>query len=275
LAVAFAAAALAVATPAGACLNSYSLDIKQMLQKDQRKAALREVERVETHFKVDKSAEITNDLAVARILFGRVDEAIVLLKDLEKREPGSAATAANLGTAFELSGKDQAALQWIREGIRRDPQEHFGSEWVHVRILEAKLALKSDPQWLDKRNVLGLSFGDAPRPANPGEAEDHLGKKYSLAKTSRAVSYQLFERTLLVKPKDRLVADLQMMAGDLAFLIFLDASGPNRAELQRLRAREVRKAYEGALSYGDPRVDLINRRLAELERLVPDPFKKP
>ena len=137
------------------------------------------------------------------ILFGRVDEAIALLKDLEQRHPGKSATAANLGTAFELQGKDQAALQWIREGIRRDPKVHFGSEWVHVRILEAKLAIKADPHWLDTHSVMGLSFGDAPQPAEPALPADHLGREHSLAESWRAVAYQLFEPRCCVKPEDR------------------------------------------------------------------------
>lgn len=253
-----------MAVPSVACINSYSFDIKMMLAKDNREYALRTVAKLETEFKSDKSAETTNDLAVARILFGRVDEAIVLLKDLEQRHPGKAETAANLGTAFELAGKDKAAIEWIREGIRRDPREHFGSEWVHVRILEAKIALKSDAAWLDKHSVLGLSFGDAPQPVDPGPAVDHLGGSHPLSKAARAVAYQLFERTLLVRPRDRLVADLYVTSGDLAFFL---SQGESNTVSRRIKVREARAAYEGALSYGDPRTELIRRRLAELDRL--------
>ncbi|HYJ41530.1 MAG TPA: tetratricopeptide repeat protein [Steroidobacteraceae bacterium] len=266
--------ATAMAMPAAACLNSYSFEIKQLLQKNLRPQALQEIAELERAYKTNKSAEITNDLAVARILFGRVDEAIVLLQELEERHPGKGTTAANLGTAFELAGKDQAALQWIREGIRRDPKEHFGSEWVHVRILEAKLAIKVDANWLDTHSVMGMSFGDAPQPAEPALPVDHLGHEHSLAETRRAISYQLFERTLLVKPKDRVVADLYLTASDLAFLMFMKETV---AERQRQMASALRTGYESALSYGDPRTDLINRRMAELERLIPDPLavKKP
>ena len=59
---------------------------------------------------------------------------------LERRYPGHHETAANLGTALELAGHDAPALQWIRIGIRRNADEHYGSEWLHVRILEAKIA---------------------------------------------------------------------------------------------------------------------------------------
>lgn len=266
------AAAAAMATPAVACLNSYSLEIKMLLQRDNRELALRVVEKLEKDFETDQSARATNDLAVARILFGRVDEAIVLLKDLEQRHPGKAATAANLGTAFELTGNDQAALEWIREGMRRDPKEHQGTEWVHVRILEAKLALKADVNWLDTHSVMGLSFGDGPMPVEPAAPVDHLGQVLALSRAGHAIAYQLLERTLLVKPKDRVVADLYMTSGDIFFLSSLKEAVAND---QRLRARRALEAYEGALRYGDPRMDLIKSRMAELERLTPDPFKKP
>jgi tetratricopeptide (TPR) repeat protein len=261
------AALVAMAMPALACINSASLDIKFFLQKDNRDQALRVVANLEKEYESDKSAEVINDLAVARILFGRVDEAIVLLNDLERQYPGRAATAANLGTAFELSGKNQAALEWIREGIRRDPKEHSGSEWVHVRILEAKLALETDPRWLDNHSILGLSFGDAPLPSDPGVAEDHLGNKHPVANAWQAVAYQLFERTLLVKPEDRVVADLYFTSGNLGFVAIVSLEDANR---QRNAAKNVRKAFDGALAYGDPRSELINRRLTELSRRVPD-----
>jgi hypothetical protein len=52
--------------------------------------------------------------------------------------------AANLGTALELLGNKEEALHWIREGIRRNPQSHEGTEWLHAKILEAKIAAQKD-----------------------------------------------------------------------------------------------------------------------------------
>jgi len=45
----------------------------------------------------------------------------------------------DLGTAYELAGKNEPALRWIREGLRRNPNSHKGTEWLHVKILEAKI----------------------------------------------------------------------------------------------------------------------------------------
>ncbi len=66
-----------------------------------------------------------NDYAVALVYLGRYDEAISLLQRLEKETPGHYATAANLGTAYELSGNNELALKWIKEGIRRNPRSAF------------------------------------------------------------------------------------------------------------------------------------------------------
>src|SRR5258708_6546637 len=48
-----------------------------------------------------------NDYAVALIFLGRNEEAISLLQELEKEKSGEYATAANLGTAYELSGQNE------------------------------------------------------------------------------------------------------------------------------------------------------------------------
>lgn len=258
-------AVVACATGAAqACINTYSPQIKYLLIKDQREQAVRQVKRLEHEYERDKSLENTNDLAVARIYFGRYDEAIALLKELERRHPGRAATAANIGTAFELTGRDEAALQWIREGVRRDPREHDGSEWVHVRILEAKLASKKDSAWLDRHSIVGLSFGDGPRPSEPALAVDHLGKEHSHAESRRSISYQIDERIVFVKPPDRIVADLYKTAGDLgAWLYVNDVS----KQLARNWFRTIEAMYDGARKYGHPQRALIDSRLADLRRL--------
>src|SRR4051794_37270383 len=48
-----------------------------------------------------------NDYAVALIFVGRTEEAIRLLEEVKKKWPDNYATAANLGTAYELAGKNQ------------------------------------------------------------------------------------------------------------------------------------------------------------------------
>jgi hypothetical protein len=249
---------------ANACLNSYSLEIKALIAQGKRELALHRIEQLEREYAEKPSVELTNDLAVARILTGRHDEAITLLKDLEARHPGRAATAANLGTAYELKGWDAAALPWIREGIRRDPREHRGTEWVHVRILEAKQAMKKDPRWLESNAVMGLAFGDAPAPLQPPAIADHNGRMMSLEDTRSALEYQLIERSALVAPPDAIVADLYYTAAELQFWFYQNERVDRRKDAL---ARRVEYRYATALRYGYPRKERVEGRMTELRRL--------
>ena len=85
-----------------------------------------------------------SDYAVALMYLGRHQEAVTLLHQLEAERPGEYFVAGNLGTAYELTGKNEEALRWIREAIRRNPAAHEGTEWLHAKILEAKIAQQKD-----------------------------------------------------------------------------------------------------------------------------------
>ena len=135
---------------------------------------------------------------------GQFEKAREVLEAAEQAEPGDYAVASNLGTAYELLGENAKALAWIRKGIERKPGSHGGTEWVHVKILEAKLALAADPKWLETHTVLGLDYGRDARPARIGDAPA-AKEKYTVL---HGLSYQLRERLKFVKAPDALVGDL-------------------------------------------------------------------
>ncbi len=153
--------------------------------------------------------EYINNLAVALIHLGEVKKAIAILENLEKKYPGQYPVAANLGTAYELNGENQKALEWIKKGVERNPKSHFGTEWLHVKILEAKIAMEQDPEWLNNHSVLGADFGTGEK-QDPSEISttDYLGQKKSLTEIQDALGYQLHERLEFIKPPERVVADL-------------------------------------------------------------------
>jgi len=160
---------------------------------------------------------------VALVHLGRSAEAIPLLEAIEQRKPGLYQTAVNLGTALELSGQDEAALKWITEGMRRNPESHAGTEWLHVRILEAKLALKKEPTWLRAHAVLdGTAYGPTGVGAIPVWPAEGMrspgGQPLSPADVIKAIDYQLRERLQFVRPPDPIVGDLLM---ELASLVAL------------------------------------------------------
>lgn len=158
--------------------------------------------------------EYRNDYGVALAQTGHLPQALQIFRDLEAEVPGEYQTAANLGTVLELSGNNEEALEWIREAIKRNPDSHRGSEWVHVRILEAKLACAKDPNWLKTHTILGDDFGSAGRPIAAGRLRD----KKEMERVTRALEYQLSERISLVSPPDVYVGDLLFGLGNLAAL---------------------------------------------------------
>jgi hypothetical protein len=230
-------AALLAAVPALACINTFSSGIPQARAAGNDNLVAELTASAEQAHRKAATLENTNDLAVAWILSGRMPDGIELLRDLENRQPGNAIVAANLGTALERSGADEEALQWIREGVRRDPREHGGSEWLHVKILEAKLALKLDPNWLHKNSVAGWREGqrfpldERSRPRTPKDI-------------IRAINYQLQERTQFLSAPDAIVGDLYLTMGDIAQTVpsaISDPRGPDRA---------ISSSYDSALKYG-------------------------
>jgi hypothetical protein len=153
--------------------------------------------------------ERQTNTSVAMLHLGMVRPAIRILEDIERRSPGLYYTAANLGTAYELNGENAKALEWIKKGIEREPNSHHASEWLHVKILEAKLELEKDPNWLASNPVIPLE----------NVSKDQLDSSQSVAKGNReepidlqqveaALIYQLHERLEFIKPPDGVVADL-------------------------------------------------------------------
>ena len=198
---------------------------------------------------------IRNDYAVSLMYVRRPLEAVEILRKIEAERPGHYVTAANLGTAYELSGDNVQALHWIREGIGRNRAAHNGSEWLHVRILEAKIALEADPQWLTGHSVVGLDFGDGVVPVKPTSwPKDNDGKPALTTALESALSYQLDERLEFVNPPDPVVADLLFDWANLSVV-----SGT-------LETAEA--LYLQALHFGVAKRPLAQQRLANVQKLL-------
>lgn len=168
--------------------------------------------------------KVKNDLATVLAHTGEAAEAVTLLEQIETEKPGLYVTAANLGTAYELSGNDEKALEWIRKGIELNPGAHEGTEWLHVKILEAKLALKNDPNWLDSHSIIDPEKEVGEKGLS---AAGNRGEKLSSRQIENAVIYQLHERLQFVKPPDAVVGALLL---DLAMLIWDERVGPRAAQ---------------------------------------------
>lgn len=195
------------------------------------------------------------DLGVLLIHQGKYADAARLFVAMEGIFPGRYQTAANLGTTLELMGRDRPALRWIRIGMRRNASAHRGTEWLHARILEAKLALATDPKALDGRSVAGVAFEPVTVPplpvAYPPGNDDKPVKPHEL---QDAFHYQLSERLQFVKPKDAVVANL---LEDWATLNLAGGPVENTVVL-----------YPLAWRYGASRTALSEARLREAKRAM-------
>ena len=262
----------ALTAPGQACINTFAAEI-EMYRLNGNAAKLKAaIAKVEASYAKEATLENSNDLAVGRILQGRYPEAIELLREVEAKYPGRAVVAANLGTALELAGQDEEALKWIRTGVQRDPDEHEGTEWLHVMILEAKIAMAKDPTWLQNHAVLGLDFGADPQPGLPIFPIEMQERERGKKAIGIALSFQLGERTKFVVPPDPIVSDLYLTLANLNHAHYLAvgtyAKNPPLGEL-----RFIDRMYAEALRYGSTHADLIDARRKQLVKDFPAAFE--
>ncbi len=256
---------LAFTSVAHACINSVGTDhtgrtfdlnwyvgqtmTQNIVEQSTRKYWLSRAAKTVQAARAQPDFRNLTNLGVLLIYQGQYDLAARHFLFVEQRFPGHHETAANLGTALELSGYDEVALKWIRIGIRRNAHEHQGSEWLHARILQAKISLARDPAYLNSHSVVGIAFGPGLVPALPPDSDLPAGndglplKPWDL---DQALSYQLHERTQFVPPKDPIVANLLL---DWATLNL--AGGP---------IENADALYRAAIMYGAPRDALMRRR---------------
>jgi tetratricopeptide (TPR) repeat protein len=262
------AIAIATALPALACINTYGTDLQgkrvetfftggdlvEYLTKPRSMDWRRQKRRLGWNIE-NASIEQRNDYAAALLHVGEIKPALAILVQIERTKPGLYATATNLGTAYELAGKNEHALSWIRAGIRRNPRSHEGSEWLHVAILEAKLAMARDAGWLRSHSVLGLDFGNAAIPKLPARFPlDNRGNRLDAEDTRRAVHMQMAERLQFVAPPEAIVGDLLF---DYANLLMLTDTMENAAGI-----------YDLALRYGTPRPETARQRMAHARQVA-------
>jgi tetratricopeptide (TPR) repeat protein len=189
-----------------------------------------------------------SDYSIALMYLGRSQEAVALLQTLEKEQPGKYFIAANLGTACELAGNNEEAARWIAEGIRRNPKSHEGTEWLHLKVLEAKIAQQKDSNYFKTHTVLNLTPQEIRGNTLLGEEKLHP------AEMEEAIQHQLTERMQFVKPPDPAVASL-----------LFDYAAIEAATRTLESAKEILRL---AVSYGypsekvDPLSRLYNQRIA-------------
>ncbi|WP_291722525.1 tetratricopeptide repeat protein [Bernardetia sp.] len=105
----------------------------------------------------EHSYKYLSDYSVTLMKLGKTDIAVDILQVLHYHYPNDYKIVANLGTAYELNSELDSALKYIKKGIKLNPNSHGGSEWIHVKILEAKQKITQNPSYLSQNSILALS----------------------------------------------------------------------------------------------------------------------
>jgi len=171
--------------------------------------------------KYEKDPSLNNgvDYSAALLHNNQADKAIPLLLLLNTQFPNTYQIATNLGTAYELMGDNNNALEWIEKGIALNPHSHSQSEWVHVKILKAKIASNGDTNWFQHHSILGLPFREQGLFVNAlNFPENNHRQRATLQEMIDHVGRQLHERMVLVPQNDPVVANLLFDLGHLMAL---------------------------------------------------------
>lgn len=205
--------------------------------------------RLDSLYKTTRQLDYLSDKGLLLILLKRYQEAINLYLEIERIKPNRYSTASNIGTAYELMGQNENALRWIQKAVAINPKSHNHSEWIHVKILEAKI---KGEQFYNTSFLLNTDFGPDLLP----KSNLDRGQLYKL---SNALYYQLNERVSFVKPKEKIVAQLLFDLGNVAFILG--------------NVDDALADYEQAKRYGFSG-SLIQDRINEINRLYKLPQKE-
>lgn len=182
---------------------------------------------IEQALKRHADYKLLSDFAWYELRVGNRRNAVRLLERLYEQHPDEYNIVANLGTAYEVTGKNEQALALLRKAVAINPASHHGSEWIHVNILEQKV--KASPGYAA---IIGLGAGKDYSYWLTGKAYDKPVPPDSLM---IQLAYQLHERISFIPPQDPIVGRLVL---DFADLVAIARS-----------REEAKEFYQYAVSY--------------------------
>jgi len=184
----------------------YDVPYGHVFLKDKFPSALK---RMDNLWKATNNIEYYSDYGLILILQGKYEEAKKVYIDIEKLKPGRYETASNLGTVYELLGNNKNALKWIKKAIGLYAKSHDDSEWLHAKILEAKI--KGDA-FITSDFLLNTNFGIDTIPQSKLTENE-------LKKLKATLVYQLNERMTFIKPENKIMALLLFDLGNVLALL--------------------------------------------------------
>jgi tetratricopeptide (TPR) repeat protein len=213
-----------------ACLNGYGLSeiigeyhykslatIRNIHFSNYQKQIEHNREQAGLHLNKDKTGYLI-DIASLDIISGKYESAKNILHGLLKtksiRYEDRYSATANLGVVHELMGNNDSAKYYVAEALKLNPRSHENSEWIHFKLLEAK---EKDATWIYTNEIAAFQVIKINAEAGFSQILTANGTT-TIDELIRQINWQLHERMLFVKPKDKLVANLLFTLGKLYYL---------------------------------------------------------
>ena len=162
----------------------------------------RRLHEADSIYKATGSIEDLSDYGAVLVYNGDYVKAKIIFQSIEAAKPKLYATSSNLGTTYELLGQNDSAYYWIKKALSINPASHDSSEWIHLKILEAKIH-KANPE-----TILNLDFGTKEKP--------EYNHNLNIDTLRTQLYFQLTERLSFVKPKEAIVAQLLFDLGNIS-----------------------------------------------------------
>lgn len=157
----------------------------------------------------DKDQALSNK-ALALMKLGKVKEARAILEPLVRRNQNEYTMCANLGTVYELSGELDSALKYISRGLELNSNSHWGSEWIHVELLNAKIKRKRDKNYILNNRILSDELLESNR-------DTAIKKRFRRnSRILRNIYMQARTRARFTPAPNEVMCNLLLSAGDFA-----------------------------------------------------------
>lgn len=207
------------AMKANACLNIFAIDSAGrvhllehyfFIPLDFKKTEVFEnIKKLEKKFsKGDLDYKNISDYGVYLLMAGNYTEGLRLFTALLQKHSDVYEIRANIAVAYELNGRFDSAYYWEKKALELQPGAHENTEWIHLKILEARIKTAADSNWCLANNVTGIY--------------DLVKTNYTLPINEHWKSTQLFEdfitqlteRFPFTVAEDRVMGKLMMELGD-------------------------------------------------------------
>lgn len=200
-----------------ACLNLFTIDATgnvHMLEhyffseiRFNTSAVSKTINKLEKKLKSGKfDYKEVSDYGAYLLMAGKFKEGLQIFTGLASKYPDDYKVNANCAVAYELNGNIDSAIYFEKRSMALNSYGHEGSEWIHLKILEAKKQVATDPDWCFKNNVSGIMDSLKAQAGQPAmEVEINIFRPFIL---------QLKERLPFTYAEDKVMGKLLFEMGN-------------------------------------------------------------